>query len=301
MANVLLSGVTGRIGRAVAQTLAADGKHNLTGLVRQLQDDSTESALPYQPVLGDFADTQSLTQALADVSSALLVSNVHPDQCALQGNFVDAAAAMPQPISLVKISGLGSQGDSAVDSGRWHATTEAYMREKGLTAHSLHPYFFMQNLAFALAQAKNKGVLSSGVDGDAPIAMVDARDIAAVAARLLVEPDCCADSVLPLTGTRSYSYREVAELMSQVLEREVVYQEQTETELRRALGAAGEPEWHVDIIIQFNAAFAAGLGGTPSHYVETISGQTPRKLPAYLTEVVRSETQAAGRNPFPNS
>ena len=305
MARTLLTGVTGRVGAAVADDLVRLGAPRPQGLVRtqtavSAVDDHAES-LNYHPVAGDLDDIDSLQRAMRGVDRALLVSNVHPEQCRLQGNFVDAAAAIVDPPHLVKVSGLGSFPNSAVDSGRWHATTEAYIRSRKLSAHCLHPYFFMQNFAFSLPQVKETGILRSGVDGDTPIAMVDLRDIAAVAARLLLEPTRSPETVLPLTSNRSYTHHQVAQLLSQLLDQQINYKVQSARELRRALEAAGQPAWHIDIILQFNAAFDAGLAGQPSTHVATVLGQTPRTLEDYLSELSQSDAPTTGRNPFPNA
>ena len=56
---------------------------------------------------------------------------------------------------------------------------------RGLTATCLRPLFFMQNLAFQVKGMRRDGVLRGAIE-DASIAMVDARDIAAVAAVALL-------------------------------------------------------------------------------------------------------------------
>lgn len=304
-ANILLTGVTGRVGEAVAKELSTQGMPRPLGLVRKKTPlssaDESQSPLDYIPVLGDLADATSLAQSLREVDRALLVTNIHPDQCRLQGNFIDAAVTASQPIHLVKLSGLGSRLNSEVDSGRWHAETEAYARTRGLSAHFLHPYFFMQNFAFSIEQVRRTGTLTSGVDGDTPIAMVDLRDIAAVATCLLLDPTQSSVDLLPLTSARTYTHNQVASLLSQQLNQEIVYKVQAERDLRRALNTAGQPDWHIDIIVQFNTAFDAGLAAKPSPYVGQILARAPRTLEDYLVELSRDTTSVTGRNPFPNA
>lgn len=268
-------------------------------LVRSVEKARARLPDGVQIVEGDLADPSSLDRALDGVASVLLVSPVHPRQRELQGNLARAAARASGRPHVVKISGLATAPGSAVDSGRWHAETEADIRELGLPLTALRPYFFMQNLGFQLEAARRRGVIRAAV-GDARIAMVDVLDIAAVAARLLAgEVDLVGEAV-PVTGGVALGYADVAAELGRVLGRDVAYERQSREEARIALQRSGQPDWHVEILLQFNRAFAEGAAAQVSDTVERVLGRPPRSLRSYLEAAVEGHDEDRGANPFPS-
>jgi uncharacterized protein YbjT (DUF2867 family) len=296
MRELLVTGATGRIGGAVANRLAASGLRP-----RALVRDPAKGKSLLRPEValceGDLADEESLARAVEGVDAILLVSPVHPDQRRLQGNLVCAAAARGRPL-IVKLSGLATRPDSFVDSGRWHAQTEADIRELGLPFVFLRPNFFMQNLAFSIPLARSQGVVRAAV-GDARIAMVDLRDIADIAVELLTRSvDLTGEALVP-TASEAYTYTDVAAMLSELLEREVSYERQSFEQARAALEKSGQPDWHVELLLQFNRAFMAGEGSGVSDAVERALGHPPRSLRDYLAAEIASSSPQ-GPNPFPS-
>jgi uncharacterized protein YbjT (DUF2867 family) len=281
--EVLVTGATGRIGGLVARELALRGLRP-RALVRDPA--RARDALPpgVAPIVGDLEDPASLGPAVDGIDALLVVSPVHPRQRVLQGNLVRAAAASGRPL-VVKISGLGTALDSFVDSGRWHAETEQDIRELGLPFTFLRPHFFMQNLGLQLAGARSEGVIRAGA-GDARIAMVDVRDIAAVAACLLAGEVDRRDEALDLTGPEALTYAEVASQLGKVLGRDVSYEPLGPAAARALLERIGMPEWHLEILLQYNRAFANGWGARLSDAVEQVLGRSPRSLAAYLEDTL---------------
>lgn len=297
-AEVLVTGGTGRIGGAVLKHLLEDHGLRPRALVRNASSIAPSVSDRIASIVGDFSDHGALAEAVDGVDAIFLISPVHPDQCALQGNVARAAAASGKPL-IVKVSGLGTTLDSFVDSGRWHAETEADIQTLGLPFTFLQPYFFMQNLGFSLASARSEGVIRAAV-GDARIAMVDYRDIAEVAAKLLAGSADLSGQALPITGAEAVDYAQVARTFSDHLDRTVVYERQTLAEARQGLAKSGQPDWHVELLLQFNRAFLEGLASATNELVEDVLGRAPRTLDAYVAELASDDAAVAGENPFPS-
>ncbi len=245
-------------------------------------------------VQGDLNDPPSIAQAMSGITSVFICCPVNPNQVAQQNAVVDAAKE--EGSRIVKLSGLATFPGSFVDSGRWHAETEAYIADSGLPFTSLHPYFFMQNLGFQLKDIREKGVLKSAV-ATASIAMVDARDIAGVVARLLLDPELAIGKTLPLTCDRSMTYTEITEVMSNVLGIPVRFEAQTMEEVESNLRKSDQPNWHIDILLQFNRAFDEGLGSEVHPAVRDILGRAPLSLEDYLKD---AESPTGDADPFPS-
>jgi hypothetical protein len=149
--------------------------------------------------VGDFGKLATLGPVLEGVTRALLISHHDVRQVELQGNFVEAARRAG-PVHVVKLSGLATAPDSPSRSGRWHAETEAQIRAAGLPWTFLHPPYFMQNLLRAAPAITAHGVLTAAMK-DGRVAMVDARDVAAVAVAALTAPGHVGQTYV-ITGPR---------------------------------------------------------------------------------------------------
>jgi uncharacterized protein YbjT (DUF2867 family) len=250
-------------------------------------------------VAGDYDDPASLDAALEGVDAVFLVSPVHPEMRKRELALAARASRTSSVPHIVKVSGLGTRLDSFVDSGRWHAEIELGINNLGITATYLRPLFFMQNLGFQVRAMREAGTLLGAV-GDAAIAMVDARDIAEVAAAVLISGTEIEGQAVTLTGAHSVTYEDVAAAASRAFGRRVTYTPQSLEEVRSTLSQSGQPDWHVDILLQFNEAFRQGWGDAVSDTVSRVLGRMPRTVDAYLAEVAQGGS-VGGRDPFPSS
>ncbi|MDA1073777.1 MAG: NmrA family NAD(P)-binding protein [Proteobacteria bacterium] len=300
--EILVCGYTGRLGKRVACALR--DQHGVTPrvLVRphhlQKEDWSDPQGMTVYP--GAYSASAELTESLSGVDAVFLVSPVHPDMQSRELALAEAAFAANPNVHIVKISGLGTRLDSIVDSGRWHAMIEQTIRSRGIHLSALQPYFFMQNLSFQLESARTTGVVKAGVQ-DARIAMADERDIADTAARVLLGGTAIEGTSVPLTGSAAYSYADVADLFSSSLKRRVRYVDQNPSDMQAALQKAGQPDWHIQILMQFNLAFQRGWGSTVNSVVEQVLGRAPRSLSTLIEELCSSPVGLQGSDPFPAS
>jgi uncharacterized protein YbjT (DUF2867 family) len=142
----------------------------------------------------------------------------------------------------------------------------------------------MQNLPFRSAAGKGRA------------GMVDARDVAAVAAAIAAAPAPHAGNAYWITGPELISNYDVAAVLSKLLGRTITYRELTFEENKDAMVRAGVPE----PVAQQNAqafSLTADSGTTPSgrssaRYSSHGSGHCPRpqhrasslRAISYLTE-----------------
>jgi len=294
---ILVTGATGRIGRRVVERLVA-ARRPVRVLVRNR--DKADKLLPsgIEIIEGDLAEYHQVESAVDGAESVLLLSPVAPEQVAIQGNVVKAALATSQP-HIVKISGLGTTLDSYIDSGRWHAETEQQITSSGLQYTFLRPLFFFQNLSFLFKSARSTGLIRAGV-GDARIAMVDVEDIAEVATILLMKRESLMHQAVTLTSLECVTYQDVANAFTGVLGREVRYEEQSLDEVRHALESTNQPQWHIDILLQFNRAFHEGLGDAANTVAAELLGRPPTTLLQYLEREIENTKGDDGSNPFPS-
>jgi uncharacterized protein YbjT (DUF2867 family) len=227
--KILVTGATGSVGRLVVDELLALGATD----VRALTNNPAKAALPdgVEVVEGYLGRPETLPAALDGVERmylAPLIRTVH-EACRL------AAAAGVRHI----VDMAGAKGD------HW-AQIEEGVEACGVPWTHLEPGEFMANAEIWAAQIASGDVVRDCY-GDAANAPVALRDIAAVAARILVDGGHHGRSY-ELTGPETLTRRERVRLIAEALGREITYvdlpRDQAIEQLALVLGE--HAEWYVD-------------------------------------------------------
>ena len=215
--------------------------------------------------VGDLGVPASIDAAMAGVTAVVLVSPAVPAQ---ELNVV-ASAARAGARHVVKASSKAS-ADSPIARRRWQAEIEAGLAASGLPHTLLRSNAYMQNvLALAPAITATSGFGSAAGKGRA--GLVDARDVAAVAAEIAASPAPHAGKTYWLTGPELISNYDVAAVLSRLLGRTITYRELSFDENRDAMIRAGVPA----PIAEMNAqAFALTADGD----AEWVTGDVPSLL-----------------------
>ncbi|MEU1852691.1 NAD(P)H-binding protein [Streptomyces sp. NPDC019990] len=225
---ILLTGVTGTVGREVARRLPRDRR------VRIVARDPlrvTGAHAGAEIVAGDYGDPASLARALAGVERAFLVTNrVGGDD----ERFLEAARAAGVR-HVVKLSAAAVSDPGADDViTRWQRETEGLLRDSGMGWTLLRPRAFMSNtLSWAPAVRTDRVVRA--LYGTSPHSCVDPRDIADVAVRVLTE-EGHAGRAYTLTGPEATTAVRQTEELGRQLGVELRFEELARHEARAALG-----------------------------------------------------------------
>ena len=277
---ILIVGATGLVGSATVRQLTAHGVP-MRALVRSTEKAATLAGPGVETVIGDLEQPARLDAALDGVTRALLISPLHPRQVEWQGNCVEAARRAGA-VHIVKLSGLGTAPDSPLRSGRWHAQTERHIADAGLPWTNLHPPFFMQNLLRSAAAIAAQGVLAAAMQAG-KIAMVDARDVAAVAVAALTS-DGHVGKTYTITGPAALSFQEVATKLAAATGRPVTYQDVPLAAMQQEMIAAGLPAWLVDVRMEFATALRDGYAAAVTDTVQAVTGQPALTFDAFARE-----------------
>jgi len=117
--------------------------------------------------------------------------------------------------------------------------------------------------------------------GEARISIVDARDIAAVAARVLTE-DGHEGKAYDVTGPQSLSTGECCDLLGAHLGRAVRYVPVDDDTARTAMVGAGLQQWMADALIElyqdYRRSGQDGYAAQVNDTVQAVTGQPPRTL-----------------------
>ena len=114
---------------------------------------------------------------------------------------------------------------------------------------------------------------------------IDTSDIAKVARVALFE-DVSPESqrAYHLTGPRAWTMHEVAEALSGLLGRQVIYNHCSPGERRSALLAGGKPPLVADLLVGLDQVFRESVLAETTLTVQELTGEPPRPLAAWLAE-----------------
>ena len=278
---ILVIGGTGTVGRLVLEGIAA-ADFETRALVRNLDKARALKLATVQFVQGDLADPASLAPALEGIEKVVLISSFTPDMVRLQTNLVEAAARAPSRPRIVKLSGLGTGPEAPTTMGRWHGAVESAIQASGLPWTFVRPAYFMQNLLTMAGGIRKTGTIALPA-ADAAVAQVDARDIAAVIVRVLVEAGHEGKGY-DLTGPDAITWVEVAEILSAVADRPIHYDPIAPEEFKRRLEGAGMPAWLADALNELFAQFRAGASMGTTDQVRRITNQPPRSFSVFARD-----------------
>ena len=287
---ILVTGSTGNVGAPLVRELAAMGAPT-RALVHTSEKAGAVERESVEVMVGDFGAPETLDAALEGVEHVFLLTPPDPRQPEWEKNVVRAAQRAGVS-HVVKQSVQGADADSPIRIGRIHGGCERLLEGSGMGWTFLRPNLFMQTtLAFA-PQVAADGRFYAPLT-EAKTSMIDARDVAAVAARALTE-EGHEGKVHELTGPEAISHRDIAEKLSGVLGRPVEHVEVSFEDARGGMIGMGMPEWLADALFELfevrQAGYTAGVTGT----VAEITGREARSYEEFAHDYKEAFSEAPG-------
>ncbi|MCD4698584.1 MAG: SDR family oxidoreductase [Bacteroidales bacterium] len=280
--KILVTGATGTIGSFVVDLLK-ENKASFVAMVRNEKKSIPFKEKGVKTVFGDFSSNALLENALEGVQKVFLLSVSSPESSELQANLVQKAKEGGIK-HIVKVSVRGANINADFNIGKWHGETEEFIRKSFISYTFLQPHSFMQNLLFDAKTIREEGKIY-GMQGDGKIPMVDARDIASVAVKALLEPGHENKSYV-LTGPESISYHDIAREFAVALHKDIQYVKQSTEEGLSAMLAAGIPEWLADDMAKLNKRYANNEDSIVSPDVEKVLGRKAHNLIDFIHDYI---------------
>jgi uncharacterized protein YbjT (DUF2867 family) len=228
--------------------------------------------------VGDLDMPASLDEAMTGIKTVVLVSPAVPAQeLGIIASAVRAGAG-----HVVKATSKAS-ADSPIARRRWQAEIEAGLAASGIPHTLLRSNAYMQNV---LALAPSIAATSSfgSAAGQGRVGMVDARDVAAVAAEIAASPPAHADKTYWLTGPELISNYDVAAVLSKLLGRTITYRELTFEENKDAMIRAGVPAPIAEMNAQAFSLTADGDAEWVTGDVRSILGRPARSFEQFAAD-----------------
>jgi uncharacterized protein YbjT (DUF2867 family) len=279
-----ITGITGKVGGTVARTLLSAG-HRVRAVVRDADKGRFWSDLDCDVAIAEMEDAEALTRAFTNVTGVFILPppNFDPEPGFREAKAVISAVRQALdatcPARVVCLSTIGAQAAQS-NLLTQHTLMEEALSTLPLPVTFLRPAWFIENLSWDVAKARDKGILSSFLQPlDKAVPMVATADVGRVAAELLLQ-DWSGKRVIELEGPERVSQNGIAAELSKALHRSV----RAETVPRENWGAIfraegmRDPIPRIQMLDGFNEGWITFQGGGASLVKGKVS----------LTEVIRN-------------
>jgi uncharacterized protein YbjT (DUF2867 family) len=270
---LFVTGGSGTIGAHLLRLLAEQGVP-VRALARQPRQGEPLPGVEW--VEGDLADRDSFIRHLDGCERLFLLSGNGDAMVRLQKNAVRAARDAGL-LHVVKLSAFGASDHSRSLIGTWHWIVEQELRTSGPAWTILRPHSFMQNLLDQRRAILGEGEVRSPA-GDGRVPLVDTRDVAEVAARVLTTAGH-GSRTYTLTGPEAITHAEATAVLAEVLGRPLRFVAESPDEARRRMADGGAPPWLIAAQLAI-AAYqqASGPTAVPTTTVEELLGRPARSF-----------------------
>lgn len=282
---ILVTGATGHLGTAtITQLLANTPPNNIVAFAR---DEGKTQHLKQKGIevrFGNFEDTASLDTAMQGIEKVLLISTIDHHRYQQHQNVVNAAKkANVKHIAYTGVT-LKDANTSAVkllmDS---HFQTEDYIKASGLA------YTFLRNSLYAdvIPMYVGEKVFDTGIylpAGNGKVAYALRKEMGEAAANILLQ-NGHENKTYQITGSKLYSYQDVANELSLLSGKTVNYTDADATIFSNKLKEYGVPETSIIIALGFSADIKNGQYEIVSKDLEKLLGREPKSLKDSLKEI----------------
>jgi uncharacterized protein YbjT (DUF2867 family) len=272
--TILVTGATGTVGSEVVKQLSRDalnynikaGVHSIENADRVAQYDRVKA------VQIDYDKQEGLESAFKDVDKLFLLTRPSSKSAEHESTLVNEAKKS-RIKHIVKQSIMRADLGADVEAMRLHRQAEKLIEDSGIPYTFLRPNEFMQGfINFQGTTIKSNNAFYIPAE-DAKVSFVDARDIAAVAVKALVDGDKHYNKTYMITGPEALSYHQTAEILSNATGKKIDYVSISEEETREALKEMGMDDWLINTILDLYTLYRKGYASEVSSAVEEVTGR----------------------------
>lgn len=278
---IFVSGAAGNIGKEVVKKLIAKGARVRAGIHSAQKADDIKK-LGAEVAFIDMNDIKSMQSAMEGVEKAFSLSPLVPNLAEQCANFVKAAKTAGVKY-IVRSSGMTADFPDPITLGKWHRMAEKTVEDSDIPYTLLRPNVFMQNYINFAGHTINTQDAFYSCEGLGRISFIDVRDIASVAAEILVKSEH-EGKAYDLTGPEAITNYQAANTLSQVTERTISYVDLPEDKIRQNMKNTGMPDFIIQALLELYAFIREGHASAISSAVEQITGSKPISFKQFVKD-----------------
>lgn len=269
--NILVVGASGSVGSEVVHLLKAQG-HNVKAATSKIPQAKEQVQI-------DLVTGVGIKEAFDGVDRAFFMS---PPGYADQHKILSPLIQEAKRRSLKKIVLMTAMGANAVETSPFRKA-EIELEKSGLHYNIVRPNWFMQNFhTFWIQGIREQRKILLPV-GQAQVSFIDARDIAEVIAKLLLDSKL-SNKAFDITGPEALDHHEVANMISLATNKEIIYQEIEPQVLKDNLLKVGFPSDYVEFLLMILDFLRKGYNAQITNGVEEVLGRKPRTMKQYTED-----------------
>lgn len=286
---ILVTGAAGKTGQAVLQALLAKGE-TVRALVHRPEQVPLVTSLGVQDaVIGAMRNLHDMERASDRIRVVYhICPNVSPDEESI-GQTVIAAAQSARVEHFVFHSVLHPQTEGMPHHWK-KLRVEEQLIQSGLPYTILQPAVYMQNILNHWETICDQGIYPVPYSEETRLSFVDLLDVAQAAAIVMTEPGH-RDAIYELVGTQGLSQSNIAEILSQGLDRTVKIKVIPLSEWEVQARARGLGEYQIEALSRmFRFYEQYGLFGNPQ-VLNWLLQHPPSTLKVFIDYSTRQSLQ----------
>jgi uncharacterized protein YbjT (DUF2867 family) len=277
--NLLITGATGNVGRAVIRHLQKkEGSFKILAGLRNIQKLPFKDERNVEPIHFDFGDRDSITNALRQAEILFLL---RPPQLADVKQYFEPVISIAREESIehiVFLSVQGAENNSLIP----HYKIEQLIIDSSLPYTFLRPAYFMQNFTTTLREdiIKKKEVFLPA--GKAKFTLVDLQDVGRTGAQVLLHPEQHSNKAYALTNQEQLTFGQMTSQLNEELGIDIRFRSPNLLHFywRKRKEGVTHMLILVMIMLHYLPRFQKAPPTTP--WVEKITGQKPQTFKGFV-------------------
>ncbi|RAR67920.1 uncharacterized protein YbjT (DUF2867 family) [Paraburkholderia unamae] len=279
----LVTAAAGKTGVFTVNYLLRAG-HTVRAFVRR-SDERAEALRKAgaEVMVGDLLNHDDAIRATQGMTGAYLCYPVSPGFIQATAYFADASRRANLKV-VVNMSQISAREDARSHAARDHWIAERVLDWSGVPSVHIRPTFFSDWLTFPWVRNpivnEGKITLPYGNGRHAPIA---SEDQARVIAKLLEDPAEHVGKVYPLYGPVELNHHQIADIVSRVTGRNVVYAPSTLAEYRELLKTYNLDAFMIQHFEEVAIDYQNGVFAGTNDVIARMTGQPPQTIDEFVT------------------
>ncbi len=285
---VLITGSTGHLGKETINFLLRKiPVNNIAGLARDLAKAESLKKAGVNIRQGDYDDYESLVKAFDGVDKLYFISG--SDIAKREAQHINVIKAAKETgvnqVVYTSFQRKTEDGSSPIAFlAKAYINTEKELIFSGLTYTILKHSLYMD----ALPMFMGEKVIETGriflPAGDGKVSFAARTDMAEAASSILTGPGH-ENKIYEIAGSTSYSFANIAEILSKLSRKKIVYIDAGTETFKQELTKAGVPEDTINFSVSFCQAIKKGEFDFPDPTLEKLLGRKPVTMNDFLKTV----------------